>query len=140
MPGSAVSGAAAQAVEARAEGALQAFAEALSAGDLRAASACFTRAGCMITPDGTAVHGRAEITALLAQLIARRTEVSIEQLVVRQAGDVALAGGRLTLRSAGPEGTPVEQSCGPSVTLRLIEGSWKIAILAPWAANVTARS
>jgi ketosteroid isomerase-like protein len=127
-------------VDAPAEGPLQVFAEALSAGDLRGASACFTRSGCMITPDGTSVHGRSEITSLLAQLIARRTEVSIDQLVVRRAGDVALAGGRLTLRSAGPEGAPIEQSCGPSIALRLVEGSWKIAILAPWAVNVTARS
>ena len=120
-------------VETPAQKALYDFAAALGAGDVRNAAACFTREGCMITPDGTAVHGRPEITALLAQLIARRTEVGVEQLVVRQAGDVALASGRLTLRSDGPAGARISQSCIPSLALRRVEGRWKIAILAPWA-------
>lgn len=87
----------------------------------------------MVTPDGTSVHGRSEIIAILAQMVARRTELVVEQIFVRRAGDVALAGGRLTLRSDGPEGARIEQSCDPSLALRRIEGSWKIAILAPWS-------
>jgi ketosteroid isomerase-like protein len=89
----------------------------------------------MITPDSTAVHGRPEIAAILAQLIARRTEIEVEQLVLRGAGDVALATGRLTLRSDGPEGARIEQSCDPTLALRRVEGHWKIAILAPWASH-----
>jgi uncharacterized protein (TIGR02246 family) len=115
-----------------AESALYGFIAALQAGQLPTAAACFTREGCMITPDGTAVHGRSEILALLAQLVARRTEIEVEQLVVRRAGDVALATGQLTLRSDGPEGARIAQTCAPTVTLRRIEGVWKIAILAPW--------
>jgi len=115
-----------------AESALYAFIAALQAGQLPTAAACFTREGCMITPDGTAVHGRSEILTLLAQLVARRTEIEVEQLVVRRAGDVALATGRLTLRSNGLEGARIAQTCTPMLTLRRIEGVWKIAILAPW--------
>jgi uncharacterized protein (TIGR02246 family) len=126
------------AAEVPAQNALYAFIAALGDGNLRAASACFTREGCMITPDGTAVHGRTEIAAILAQLIARRTEIEVEQLVVRRAGDVALATGRLTLRSDGPEGARIEQSCDPTLALRRVEGLWKIAILAPWASNFPA--
>ena len=120
---------------AAAENALYAFVSALSGGKLSAAAACFTREGCMVTPDGTAVHGRSEIAAILAQLIARRTEIEVAQLVLRRAGDVALATGRLTLRSDGPEGARIEQSCDPTLALRRVEGAWKIAILAPWAAH-----
>ena len=40
----------------------------------------------MITPDGTAVHGRSQIATILSQLVARRTEIEVEQLVLRRAG------------------------------------------------------
>lgn len=115
---------------ARAEGALHSFVAALGSADLGAATACFTREGCMITPDGTAVHGRAGIGPLLAQLIARETEIEIEQLAIHTARDVALATGRLAIRS---DGGRLVQSCGPTVALQRVEGTWKIAVLAPWA-------
>ncbi len=120
---------------AQAENALYSFAAAVSGGDPSSAAACFTREGCLITPDGTAIHGRVDIAGILAQLIARRTEVEVEQLVVRRAGDVAMATGRLTMRSDGPEGARIAQSCDPAVTLHQVEDEWKIAILAPWAAH-----
>jgi len=113
--------------------ALYSFNAAVSAGDVSAAAACFTRDGCLITPDGTAVHGRSEIGAILAQMVARRTEIEAEQVVARTAGEVALASGRLTMRSDGPEGARLVQSCSPILALRRMEGTWKIAILAPWA-------
>jgi uncharacterized protein (TIGR02246 family) len=115
-----------------AENALYAFAAALSSGDAPRAAACFTRDACLITPDGTSVHGRGEIVGILGQMTARRTEVEVEQLVVREGGDVALATGLLTIRSDGAEGTRIAQSCVPSVALREVEAAWKIAILSPW--------
>ena len=129
----------AQTLDAAAPTTLHLFIASLSAGDVRSATACFTREACLITPDGTAIHGRSEIAGILDQLRARRTEISVEQLVVREAGDVALAGGRLKIRSDGPEGARIEQSCDPSAALHRVEGVWKIAILDPWAANFTAR-
>jgi uncharacterized protein (TIGR02246 family) len=125
--------AAAQAPPAPAENALYSFAAAVRDGDTTAAAACFTREGTMITPDGTAVHGSADVAALLFQLTARRTEIEVEQLVVRRAGDVALATGRLRLRSDGAAGARIEQSCSLNLVLRHLEGAWKIAILSPWA-------
>ena len=113
--------------------ALHAFAATLASGDLSAAAACFTRTACFLTPDGTAVHGREEISAVLAQLIARRTEIVLEQLVVRRAGEVALGSGRWTIRSDGPERSRFVQDGAPTLVLQRIEGVWKIAVLAPWA-------
>ncbi|MFI5028644.1 MAG: YybH family protein [Solirubrobacterales bacterium] len=121
--------------QASAENAVYSLVATVSDGDAAAAAACFTREGCMITPDGTAVHGRSGIAAILAQMIARRTQIEVEQLVVRPAGDVALATGRLTLHSDGPAGARIEQRCDPTVTLCRVENCWKIAILAPWASN-----
>jgi ketosteroid isomerase-like protein len=121
------------AMETPAEGAIYSFIAALGAGELSAATACFTREGCMVTPDGTAVHGRAGIAPILAQLIARRTEIQIEQLAIQTAKDVALAGGRLAIRSQGPDGSVLVQPCRPTVALQRVEGVWKIAVLAPWS-------
>lgn len=118
----------------RPAGALQAFTAALGANQLASAAACFTREGCLITPDGTAVHGREEISSVLAQLIALRTEIGVEQVVVRAAGDVAFASGSLTMSSDGPDGTRFAQTCSLNLVLRRIEAEWKIAILAPWGA------
>lgn len=119
--------------ETRAEGVLYSFLAAIGIGDTRAAAACFTRAGCLVTPDGTAVHGRAEIAAILAQMVARRTKVEVEQLAVRRADDIALATGTMVMHFDGPDGTRIAQTCGPTLTLHRVEGTWKIAILAPWA-------
>jgi uncharacterized protein (TIGR02246 family) len=112
--------------------ALHAFMAALSTDQLAAAAAYFTREGCLITPDGTAVYGRADISCVLAQLTARRTQIEVEQIAVRKAGDVAFASGRLTMRSDGPDETRFVQACDLSLVLHRVEAEWKIAILAPW--------
>jgi ketosteroid isomerase-like protein len=108
---------------------------AIGAGTLDGAVACFTREGCLVTPDGTAVHGRDGIRSLISQMIASRTEIEVEQLVLRRAGDVVLGTGRMTMRFSGPEGSRVTRVCEPMVVLRLVEEWWKVAILAPWSAN-----
>jgi len=109
------------------------FARALSAGDLDGATACFARDGCLITPDATAVHGRERIRPLLAQLIARRTEIEIELSNVVTAGEVVLASERWRMRSGpGGEAPRIEQVLSPTLVLRFVEGEWKLAIAAPW--------
>ena len=114
--------------------ALHGFVAAVSTGELSAAAARFTREGCLITPDGTSVYGRANIAGVLAQLTARHTQIKVEQLVVREAGDVAFAFGRLTMHSDGPGDSRFAQSCDLHLVLSRVEGRWKIAILAPWGA------
>jgi ketosteroid isomerase-like protein len=112
--------------------ALHAFTAALSTDQLAAATAYFTREGCLITPDGTAVYGRADISCVLSQLTARHTQIEVEQVAVRTAGDVAFASGCLTMRSDGPEETRFVQACDLSLVLHRVEAAWKIAILGPW--------
>jgi ketosteroid isomerase-like protein len=110
-----------------------AFAAALGAGDLRMAADCFSRDACLVTPDGTAVHGRQRIRALLAQLILIGAEIAIESSSILVAGDVALGYERWTIGSRGPEGAPFSQVSSPNLVLRRIEAEWKIAIASPWA-------
>lgn len=106
---------------------------ALSAGNLSAAVACFARDACLITPDGTAVHGRESIRPVLAQLILARTQIAIELSSTLTAGEVALTRERWTIRSPGAEGRTLTQSTESTVVQRWIEGRWKIAVVAPWS-------
>ncbi len=108
------------------------FVQALSLGDLDAATACFARDGCLITPDATAVHGRERIRPLLAQLVARRTEIRVEFSNLVGGGEVVLANERWRVRSGGGEAPQIEQTLDPTLVLRRIEGEWKLAIVAPW--------
>lgn len=109
-----------------------AFVHALNSGDLNRATACFAREACLITPDATAIYGRDRIRPVLAQLIARRTEIAVESSTVLTAGDVALAHERWEVRSNGVEGSRLEQIFSSMLTLRRIEERWKLAIVAPW--------
>jgi len=114
------------------QAAVHAFASALASGRPTAAAACFTRDSCLITPDGTSVHGRDRIAELLEQLTARRTVIEMDLLTIHQAGDVARASGHWRLTLDGPEGTRFVQACNPTVVLQRIERSWRLAIVAPW--------
>jgi ketosteroid isomerase-like protein len=111
---------------------------ALSAGNLNAATACFARDACLITPDGTGVHGRDRIRPVIAQLILARAKIAIELSTTLVAGDVALSRERWTFRSPGAEGKALSQSTESTLVLRWIEGCWKIALAAPWGWTDTA--
>jgi ketosteroid isomerase-like protein len=105
----------------------------IGAGNLEAAASCFARDACLLTPDATAIHSREHIRPLLAQLIARRIRIEVEQSNVLIAGDVAFARERWQVSASGAEaGSQYEQSCDPYLVLKLIEGSWKISIGALW--------
>lgn len=104
----------------------------ISAANLEAASACFTRDACLLTQDATAIHGREHIRPLLAQLIARRTRIAVEQSTLLSAGDVALVRERWTIQIDAAEGARFEQSCSPTLVLRRVEERWKLALVAPW--------
>jgi ketosteroid isomerase-like protein len=108
------------------------FTALLSTGKLEAAAACFTRDACLITPDATAIHGRESIRALLAQLVARHTQIEVELSNVLIAGETAFVQERWTVRSDGVEGRRFEQVCEPTLIFRWVEGHWKIVIAAPW--------
>ncbi len=108
------------------------FAKALSLGDLEAATACFAKDGCLITPDATAVHGRDRVRPILAQLVARRIGVSVELSHAVSAGEVVLVSERWRICSDTGAGPRVEQILNPTMVLRQVEGEWKLAIAAPW--------
>lgn len=108
------------------------LAQQLSAGNLDGAAACFTRDACLLTPDATAIHDRRHIRPVLAQLIARRARISVEQSNVIVAGDVAFARERWLVQAHGAVSSRFEQACDPALVLREVEGNWKISIAALW--------
>jgi uncharacterized protein (TIGR02246 family) len=107
------------------------FTAVLSAGDLEGAAACFTREGCLVTPDGTALHGRDQIKQVLAQMVIRRTEIEVELSDAITAGDVMLVRERWRVE-AGEGAARLEQVLHPTLVLRHVEGTWKLAIAMPW--------
>lgn len=107
------------------------FARALSGGDLDQAAAWFARDACLITPDATAIHGRERIRAVLAQMVARGTEIRVELSSTVGAGEVILAHQRWRVR-AGNREARIQQTLNAVLILRQIEGIWKLSIAAPW--------
>jgi ketosteroid isomerase-like protein len=110
--------------------ACQALKRALSEADLEAACACFAPDACLITPEGTEVHGTEAIRARLAQLIGGRVEVEIELSGVLSAGDTAIAHERWSFRSEGVDS--FGHAPHPTLVLRRLGAEWKLAIAAPW--------
>jgi uncharacterized protein (TIGR02246 family) len=108
------------------------FAEALSAGALDEAAACFSRDGCLITSDATAIYGRERIREVLAQMIRRRTEIRIELSSAVGIGEVVLLHQRWRMTSGERRGERFEQISDAVLVVRQIEGAWKLSIVAPW--------
>lgn len=104
----------------------------LNAGKLDAATACFAKDACLLTQDVTAIHDREHIRPLLAQLIARRTKISVTLRNLLVAGDVALVRERWEMALDGVEGSRFTQHCAATLVLNRIEGQWKLVLLAPW--------
>jgi ketosteroid isomerase-like protein len=104
----------------------------IKSGNLDAATACFARDACLLTPDTTAIHGREHIRPLLAQLISRRVQIEVGQSNVLVAGDVAYVRELWQVSARVAAGAPYEHSCDPSLVLKRIEDSWKISIATLW--------
>lgn len=110
------------------------FVAALRRRDLEKASACLAPDACFLTPDATAIHGRAEIIEVLSQLRASAIDLRIEmRAAALHAGDTALTAERWTVRTAG--GGDVEtmvRSFDSRTVLRRGARGWRILVLTPW--------
>jgi ketosteroid isomerase-like protein len=104
----------------------------LGAGNLDAATACFAKDGCLLTPDGTAIHERRYIRPVLAQLIARHVRVEVELSNLLLGGEVAFVRERWRLSADGVDGSRFEQRTDPALVLCRVEDQWKLAIAALW--------
>lgn len=108
------------------------LAAAISAGQLDVATGYFARDACLVAPGATAIHGRGEIRALLAQLIDRRSRIEVVLSTCLLAGEVAFVRQQWTLASSGPAGSSHTENLEPMLVLRRYERAWKLAIAMPW--------
>lgn len=109
-----------------------AFVEALNAANLPAAMDCFADEACFVTPDATAVEGRGEIRAVLAQMTARGVQIGVLGSSFLVAGRVAMGSERWAIRHAAAGEKGFEQISSASLVLHRAGALWKLAILAPW--------
>lgn len=110
----------------------RAFAASISRGDLDAAAYCFAKGACLVTPDATAVRGRAEIRPILHHLIVLESRIEVQESSVLAAGEVALGTERWTVTSPGSEGESFTRALTPLLVLQQLEDVWKLAVALPW--------
>jgi ketosteroid isomerase-like protein len=108
------------------------FVSDLLAGDSDSAALRFSRRGCFVTADGTAIHGREQIGSVLAQLVAICQSVEVELRSLLVAGDVALCSEHWTMRFAGNGGPAVTRTSRSASVIGRVEGTWKLMVVAPW--------
>jgi ketosteroid isomerase-like protein len=108
------------------------LAESVSRGDLRAATRCFAKDACLVTPDATTVRGREDIRPILQQLITSGSRIEVQQSSMLLAGEIAFGTERWLITSPGSEGKPFTRSLTPTMVLRRLEGAWKLAVAIPW--------
>ncbi|HEV7769647.1 MAG TPA: DUF4440 domain-containing protein [Solirubrobacterales bacterium] len=110
----------------------RAFAQAIGARDPEAACAFLAADGCLLTPDGTEVRGKAQVREVLAQLTGIHTLIRIEMGRVMIAGSVAIVSQDWTLSSKGSEHEPYDRSFSALLVLEQGEQGWKVMVAAPW--------
>lgn len=107
------------------------FLAGLAQGDLPPLAEAICRDACFVTRDGTVIHGRERIGALLGQLIGVGFEVAPLSGQAIQVGDFALLTASWEVRlPARPQ--PLTQRTEATLALAEREGSWKLLLIAPW--------
>ena len=92
--------------------------EALDRGDVATAVSLFSARGCFVTPDGTAVAGRASLRGIFGQMSELGVRLRVESVGFHQADDVCLVSGRLRYRTGGRSSGSIEPILHP----RLVPG------------------
>lgn len=102
-----------------------AFAEAICAGDLEAASACWLPDAVMVGIDGTTARGSEALRAAFARLIAAGTHMAIEVTDQVTGPAVALAATRVAI---APSASATPMRASGRVVYLATETGWRIAI------------
>lgn len=113
-------------------GATETFVAAINGADLKAAAGCLTREARLITPDSTAVSGRADIRAVLDQMIAQRLRIAVSNSSAIAAGEIAHLKQQWRIQIGADSDRPYTREVDPLLVLQRVEDRWKLAIVAPW--------
>ena len=109
------------------------LAEAFRLGDLEAAVALYEDDATFFPDPGQPVTGAAAIRQAFGGFIGMKPTLSIETVVSAISGDIALIQNNWTMKTIGPDGSPVD-TAGQSaeVARRQADASWKFLIDNPW--------
>lgn len=110
----------------------EAFAVAISAGDVQAAVALWIDDATIVQPDGETVRGKPAVAAALQALVDNGVRLEIDVSNVFVAGDVATVVGALTLNGTNGDSEPFAQRSSSVVVYTRGPDGWRIAIDAPW--------
>jgi uncharacterized protein (TIGR02246 family) len=110
----------------------EAFAAAISAGDVPAAVELWTDDATIVQPDGETVRGKPAVAAALQALVDNGVRLEIDVSNVFVAGDVATVVGALTLNGTNGEHEPFAQRSSSVVVYTRGPDGWRVAIDAPW--------
>jgi len=106
------------------------LAQAITNGDVDAALALWEPDACIVGPDGSALaRGSDALVGVLRAMIEHGTRFEADVLDVYTAGDLALVRG--ALRLTAPDGS-TQHSRSLVIHRRRADGSWRIALDAPW--------
>jgi uncharacterized protein (TIGR02246 family) len=108
----------------------KAFAAAINGGDIDGALDLWSEDAAIVGPDGAMTRGREAIAGVLQALIGNGANVHIELTGLYATADSALATG--TLRMSVPGHEPYEGEDSIVLYTRAADGSWRVAIDAPW--------
>ena len=108
----------------------EAFAAAINSGDVQAALELWSEQATIVRPDGGTLVGRSAIAGVLETIVGHGTTIELDVRHLYRAGGVAIALG--TLRMSLPGRGLVADESSVVVYSRAADGSWRVAIDAPW--------
>jgi uncharacterized protein (TIGR02246 family) len=111
---------------------VRSFVESMNEGDVDGAISLWTEDAVIVTAEGEPLAGRALIRQALEAMSANGTSIEIEIENLYEAGDVALVAGVLTLSGGAGETQFRTQAKSTVVYRRGEDGTWRIALDAPW--------
>jgi len=108
------------------------FAEAVNAGDTRAAMELWSEHATIVGPDGGILDGQGAVEGAVRALVVAGTRLEITVERVFHAGAVAVALGTLTMTGTDGAGRPFEQRSSSLAVYSREDGGWRVALDAPW--------
>ncbi|MEZ4867173.1 MAG: SgcJ/EcaC family oxidoreductase [Caldilineaceae bacterium] len=113
------------------------FAAALNGNDLEGIVALFDPAGQTIPQPGQPPVGGEGVRVVMAQCLALKPQIRYEKMNIIEADDIALLRSQWRLRVTPPGGQLMEVTGqGLQVARKQADGSWRILIDNPWAAEM----